>query len=122
MQAHSAPHAVKSVTTYCHNVYTGYDPNVETALHETAKQVKRKSVGKEIDRLCEIRRSFGRTLGKAGSARVDRKIDDKDGTRYQTIARLFVFRARVSGQPGNTPNRFFMAAGFRVGCESARQA
>ena len=64
MQAQNAPHAVKSVTTYCHNVYTGYDPNVETALHETVKQVKRNSVGKEIDRLCEIRRSFGRTFAK----------------------------------------------------------
>jgi hypothetical protein len=55
---------VKSVTTYCHNDCTGYDRSVKTALHETVKQVKRKSVGKNIERLREIRRSFGRTFAK----------------------------------------------------------
>lgn len=47
------------VITYCHGLHRGYDQDSEAALREAAQPVKTKSVGKDIDRLCAIRRSFG---------------------------------------------------------------
>ena len=52
------------VITYCDALHTGYDQEPEAALREAAQPVITKSVEKDIDRLCAIRRSFGRDFAK----------------------------------------------------------